>query len=589
MQAHLQPRPRKASHRVWAHLAIGATTALTALMLTPRAQAQTETQTPPALAWAVRAGGTGGTSSTNVAVDASGNSYVTGMFDSTTTFGAGQPHETTLTAVGRHDLFLASYDSTGAIRWAKQASGTDSVLAWSLAADAAGNVWIAGYFDQTATFGAGETRQTTLTSVGVNDIFIAKYDSAGNLVWAKDAGGAQEESANDIAVDADGNAWVTGYFQDTATFGAGELNQTTLNGNLGSIFVARYDGNGALVWAKAQNQGTGANGESIAIDASGNSYVIGYFLNSATFGTGEVNQTTLTSVGGNDIFLAKYDSAGALVWAKRAGGVNRDDAFGVAVDQSGNIWMTGTFLDQATFGTGEAGETTLLSDGGKDVFVAKYNDAGTLVWAKRAGGAGTDQGGYIALDASGHAYVAGIYQSPATFGAGETNQTVLTTSQPIDAFLAQFDDGGNLVWAKRAADNLPFGTAMTADSQGRIYLAGGFSGSVTFGAGEANETTLTAIGNPDFYLVRFGTGASQPEVSFDSLANLVSQYVTRPLVKNVLLGEVQLAKGLSEHDQITAMDYVLRVFVYSVTQQTGRSLTQEQAATLIQIANALMQ
>ncbi len=572
-----------------AHLAIAATTALAALIVTPQAQAQTGTQTPPELAWAVRAGGTGATSTGNVAFDASGNSYVIGLFSETTTFGAGQPHETTLTAAGRYDLFLASYDSSGAIRWAKQASGTDSVVASSLAADDSGNVWIAGYFDQTATFGAGETHQTTLTTAGVNDIFIAKYDSAGNLAWAKQAGGTEEEGAFGIAVDGAGNAWVTGYFQSTATFGAGEANQTTLNGNLGSVFVARYDGNGALVWVRAQDQGTGASGENIAVDASGNSYVIGYFLNSATFGAGEPHATTLTSAGDKDIFLASYDSAGALVWAKRAGGASRDDASGVAVDQSGNIWMTGTFLDQATFGAGENGEATLLSNGGNDVFVAKYSGAGTLLWAKRAGGTGADQGSHIAVDASGHAYVAGSYESPATFGAGETNQTVLTTSQPTDAFLAQFDGAGNLVWAQTPADNLPFGTAMTADSQGRIYLAGSFIGSITFGAGEPNETTLISAGSPDLYLARLGTGASEPEVSFDSLAHLTSQYATRPLVKDVLLGEVQLAKSLFEHGQIAAMDYVLRLYVYSVTQQTGRSLTQEQAATLIQIANALMQ
>ncbi len=548
---------------------------------TPPAQAQTGRT----LDWVVQAGGTGVTSGAKVAVDSSGNSYVFGLFQGTTVFGAGESHQTTLTSAG---LFVASYDSTGALRWVRQSSGTDAVGANGIAVDASGNVWLTGHFDQTATFNLGDASQTALTSAGTSDVFIARYDSAGALLWVKGIGGAGEDAGYDVAVDASGNSWVTGYFQGTVNFGLGEAHQTTLAGGSQSVFVARFDGSGALVWAKMAGGGAGAIGQGIAVDAAGNSYVTGYVLGGATFGAGEPNQTTVTGAGNDDIFLARYDSTGALVWVKSAGGTGRDVGAAIAIDPSGNSSITGYFQATASFGVGDPSQTDLVSAGGWDIFVARYDSSGALVWVKRAGGTLDDQPASILVDSSGQSYVTGYVQSPATFGPGEANETTLNTGNPFDSFVAQFDANGQLVSAKLVADGAAYAGAIATDSMGRLYLTGSFSGTTTFGAGGANETTLTSTGSSDLFLLRYGTVQGQLEVSFDSLTSLVSQYVTQRLVKTVLLGEIQLAKSLSDHGQITAMDYALRLFIYSVSQQTGRSLTPQQAATLTEIANALI-
>ena len=389
-----------------------------------------------ALVWAKRAGGTGLDVGVGIAVDGSGNSYVTGSFRGSPTFGPGETNETTLTSEGDIDIFVAKYDASGDLVWAKRAGGTSGDGGRGIAVDGSGNSYVTGDFGGSATFGPGETNETTLTSTGsfVFDMFVAKYDASGALVWAKRAGAPSlNDFGRGIAVDGSGNSYVTGLFEDSATFGPGEINETTLTGFV-DIFVAKYDASGDLVWAKRAGETSPDFGLGIAVDGSGHSYVTGSFRGSATFGPVETNETTLTSAGGIDIFVAKYDAAGALVWAKRAGGTGgffaSDSGNGIAVDGAGNSYVTGAFVDSATFGVGESNETTLTSAGGADIFVAKYDASGDLVWAKRAGGTGSDFGRGTAVDGSGNSYVTGFFgafgSAAATFGPGETNETTLT-------------------------------------------------------------------------------------------------------------------------------------------------------------------
>ena len=263
-----------------------------------------------------------------------------------------------------------------------------------------------GFFRGSATFGPGEVNETTLTSPGSFDIFVAKYDASGDLVWAKRAGGTSNDQGRGIAVDGSGNSFVTGSFQDPATFGPGETNETTLTSAGGSdIFVAKYDASGDLVWAKRAGGTSFESGRGIAVDGSGTSYVTGFFDVSATFGPGETNETTLASAGSVDIYVAKYDASGDLVWAKRAGGPDPfgDSGRGIAVDGSGNSYVTGFFYGLATFGPVETNETTLTSAGSADIFVAKYGNQPPVANAgpDRTRIATSPNGAVVTLDGSG--------------------------------------------------------------------------------------------------------------------------------------------------------------------------------------------
>jgi integrase len=468
------------------------------------------------LLWAKRGGGSSTDTGQAIAVDSLQNSYVTGQFFGTATFGVGEPNQTTLTASSGFNLFVAKYNPNGLLLWAK--GGGTFAAGFGIAVDASGNSYVTGTFTLTAIFGPGEANQTTLTSAGGSDVFVAKYNSNGALVWAKRAGGTAGtttgDTARSVAVDTSGNSYVTGQFLGTAIFGAGEPNQTTLTAFSSSdfdIFVAKYDLNGLLLWAKGAGGFAFEQGLGIAVDSSGNSFVTGSFESTgAVFGLGETNQTTLILAGSSDAFVAKYDSNGALVWAKGAGGVSTEIGNGIVADGSGNSYVTGTFSGAATFGAGGAGQTTLNSAGGSDVFVAKYNSNGALVWAKSAGGTSADSGNDIAVDSLGNSYVTGFFFLTATFGTGEANQTMLTSAGNSDIFVAKYDPNGALVWAKGAGASgagLDQGTGVAVDSAGNSYATGQFTSTATFGAGEANPTVLTSAGSNDVFIAKFaGSG-----------------------------------------------------------------------------------
>ena len=343
--------------------------------------------------WAKKAGGSNADQGHSIVTDSSGNSYVTGYFRETASFGS-----TTLESSGDADIFVAKLDSSGNWLWARQAGGTSNDYGYSIAIDSSGNSYVTGYFYGTASFG-----DSTLTNSGNQDIFVAKLDSSGNWLWAKKAGGTSTDRGLSIAIDSSGNSYVIGYFYETAYFGGSTL---TNSGNQ-DIFVAKLDNNGNWLWAKKAGGGITDYGNSIAIDSSGNSYITGYFQGTASFG-----KTTLTSGGDDDIFVAKLGSDGTWQWAKQAGGTSDDRGQSIATDSSGNSYVTGYFTGTATFGN-----TTLTSSGGYDIFLAKLDNNGNWLWVQRAGGTSDDRGNSIAIYSSGNTFLTGYFKETAYFGS----------------------------------------------------------------------------------------------------------------------------------------------------------------------------
>jgi hypothetical protein len=394
--------------------------------------------------------------------------------------------------------------------WAKQVSGLAVVA--GIVVDGAGNSYVTGSFvGTTIIFGPGETNESTLTSAGGRDIFVAKYAPTGTLIWAKRVSGQGSKGIQSIAVDGAGNSYVTGGFNGEGTmivFGPGEPNETTLLSERSTayIFVAKYAPDGKLIWAKRDGKASQISSSALAVDSTGHSYVTGLFRGDflpATFGLGEANETTLTSAGGLDIFVAKYAPTGTLVWAKRASGQGDEFVQSIAVDGAGNSYLTGEIVEfKVIFGPGDPNETTLTSVGTSDIFVAKYASSGTLVWAKRAGGPedlADESGVSIAVDSMGNSYVTGFIREEATFGAGEVNETTLMVSEgTFDVFVAKYAPNGGLVWAKGAGgDSVDKGMGIAVDKLGNSYITGSFiqpilGENVIFGKGEPNETILKA-------------------------------------------------------------------------------------------------
>ena len=367
--------------------------------------------------WAKKAGGTGSDWGYGIAVDTSGNSYVTGYFQGTATFGS-----TNLTSNGGYDIFVAKLDSSGNWLWAKKAGGTSDDEGHGIAVDASGNSYVTGFFGGSASFGS-----TTLISNGNYDIFITKLDSNGNWLWAKNAGGPNYDSGCGIAFDTSGNSYVTGTFYSSADFGSTTL---TSYGDY-DIFIAKLDSSGNWFWAKNAG-GTNVDiGYGIAVDTSGNSYVIGYFESGIViFGP----TTYLISSGYSDLFIAKLDSSGYCLWAQKAGGTSDDYGYGIVVDASGNSYVTGYFDSDATFGS-----IILYNNRYYDIFIAKLDSSGNWLWATKAGGIYYDCGTGIVVDTTRNSYVTGFFEATSIDGAIFGNITIYSsgTSLNHDIFVAK--------------------------------------------------------------------------------------------------------------------------------------------------------
>lgn len=451
-------------------------------------------ETPGQLAWARGVGGPDQDGAIDVATDAGGNVYVVGGFMNTAVFGKGQATETTLAGTGNLDVFLASFDGSGQLRWARRAGGAGLDTASGVAVDGDGNVVITGQVGPSGTFGAGEPNQTTLTSTGMNT-YVASYDPSGALRWAKGFGSGQ---SGGVAADEAGNVFFGGSFTGSMTLGVTTLASAGAN----DAFVASLDPSGAPRWARRAGGTSNDISSKVAVDAAGNVVVGGNFAGSATFGPGEANQTTLTSAGLDDAFVASFGPSGDLAWVRRFGGtLTERGTVAVAVDAAGNVAAGGVFQGTASFGSGGP---SLVSAGTFDAWLALYDSSGQLRWAERAGSGGVERTSGISIDGSGRVVATGSFSGSAMFGKGDASQTTLVAAGGTDAWLGWYDSSGRLRAVDRiGASSSDEGRGVTVDGAGNVSLSGSFNGSVTLGSG-ANATTLVSGGNgSDGFVARY--------------------------------------------------------------------------------------
>jgi hypothetical protein len=333
------------------------------------------------LLWSKRFGGIDNQYAAGVVTDTSGNVIVTGYFTGSVDFGGGA-----LTSAGGNDIFVAKLNANGDHMWSKRFGDTNVQVVVGIATDNADNVIVTGYFTGSVDFGGG-----ALTSVGDWDIFMVKLDANGDHLWSKRFGDANNQMNVGIATDSADNVIVTGHFTGSVDFGGGVL---TSAGNW-DIFVAKLDANGDHLWSKrfgnASEQGAG----SVAVDSIGNVIVTGYFAGSVDLGGG-----ALTSAGGDDIFVAKLDTNGGHLWSERFGDANDQYGGNVAIDGTGNVLITGSIDGSTNFGDAplqSAGNGDALlakfNSGGDYLCAKRFGDAQT----QKGTGIATDSAGAVVL------------------------------------------------------------------------------------------------------------------------------------------------------------------------------------------------
>ncbi len=364
------------------------------------------------LKWVKRAGGVGGDVGWGIGVDRVGNIYSTGEFEGTAGWGPGD----SMTVWGSNDIYLTKHSNSGQLIWAKKFGYTSDDKARALVVDRDGNIYLTGYFSGTARFGS-----INVTSSGNNDVFIAKIDSAGDPQWVRKGGGSREDRGRGVALDRQGNVFITGTFTQSANFSGTTLNSQGKN----SLFVTKYDNNGNFQWAKGAGTCCDTTrGNAISVDLNGDAYIAGYFKDNTTIGS-----NSFTAFGSSDIFVAKYNgSNGNVIWSKQAGGPYEDLAFACAFDTVKNqLYVTGQVDDHGNFGSIYVG-----SAGNRDVVIAAYDANGTELWARPGGGNQRDAGQAITYDTLGNIYTTGFFNDTASFGT-----TVLQGYPLADFFVAK--------------------------------------------------------------------------------------------------------------------------------------------------------
>lgn len=392
---------------------------------------------------------------TALAIEDQGNIIATGGFGQEIDFGQGPIRALGSANDGQGDLFVAKFDPygkilhsfhTGGNRIANRETGTN--FAHSVTTDRWRNeIIVCGSYIGQPLFG-----DELLPQGGPNeDLFVAKYDADLRLQWVQTATGTYMVEAFDVATDADGNIFVTGYFGHhnlggSAFFGTDTL--TTFGGR--DIFLAKYSPQGELQWVR-QAGGTKAKngmdyGYSVAADREGNAIITGFFE-----GTGQFGPFRIHSVGSRDLFLAKYSSAGEVLWVQRAGGYDNPKGAGdigksLSLDQDGNIYLTGNISDGADF----SAHLRFRTNGWEDAFLAKYSPGGRALWVRTWGGEfnefDTDAGLCVDTSPNGMSVVTGYFTGTLHLGPA-----TIRSSGREDIFIAVFDADGKLVFVKRWA------------------------------------------------------------------------------------------------------------------------------------------
>jgi hypothetical protein len=299
--------------------------------------------------WSRRFGSASGQVAYGVATDADGSVLVTGVFYGAIDFGGGA-----LTSAGAADIFVAKLDPDGNHLWSRRFGDSANQTAYSIATDTMGNVVITGTCDGVVDFGAGP-----LPGAGGGDAFVTKLDAAGNHLWSKRFGDANDQIGYSVAVGGAGDIIVAGALYGSADFGGGPVESA--GGS--DAFAVKLDADGNHLWSRRFGDAYDQIGYSVAADVAGNAVLTGTFGGLIDFDGGP-----LTSAGGGDVFVAKLDSMGQHLWSRRAGAAGQDSGNAIKMDSTGDVVVAGDFAAMADFGAGP-----LMSAGASDVFVAKFS------------------------------------------------------------------------------------------------------------------------------------------------------------------------------------------------------------------------
>ncbi len=433
-------------------------------------------------------------------------------------------------------LFITAlgFSQTVKLDWVNALPGSSYDVCRAIALDNESNVYATGYYSTTVDFDAGPN-VVNLTAVNAEDIFLAKYDSAGKLVWAKTIGDFRYQAAYAITLDTDKNIYITGIFFGNTDFDPGPGVANLISAGNEDIFVCKYDNNGNFIWAKRFGGITNDFCNAIKLDRVGNIYINGYFENTSDFdpGTGVFN---LVSAGASDIFVCKLTNSGNLVWAKSIGGPSSDVAYSIGLDEQNNVYSTGFYWSTVDFDPGAA-TFNLSSNALGDAYILKLNTNGDFINAGKMGGDSRVRGITLKLNKTDHIYIAGHFDGQADFDPGAGIKLLNSPINDDDIFIAKYDLNFNLVWVKQiAGPSFQKAFDIDADAEDNLYITGHYNGTADFDPGPANYN-LTATGDPDIFVLKLADNGEFIWVAQATGPFFGSGYTIKvDILKNIFVG-----------------------------------------------------
>ncbi len=439
--------------------------------------------------------------------------------------------------------------------WGNGTINTSNAEGWACASDADANVYVAGYFSCPVIHFDADS----LINYGYVTVYIAKYDSNGNFLWARGSVSSDLDRALGVTVDNIGQPIITGTFLSSEIiFGTDTLS----NGNTtADLFVVKYDANGNVLWARS------ADGEvndfynvSVSSDNENNILVAGGFSTPQLI---FLNYSLTNSGNGDDPFIAKYSPSGNLIWAKSIVGNSADECYSVTTDIQSNIIVTGYFISDILILGNDTLHKTLPSGGGNlDFYIAKFDSAGNELWADAEGGSTNDIGYSVTTDIVGNVYVTGSFMSPQIIFH---NADTLNLQGVGSFFVARYNANGNFAWVKCAKGPAQKkGLSIATDIEGNINVTGTFWGdSVTLGTNTVHDYagnnypififTLDEAGNVECGTMLSDGGDDAIAITNDNFGNvyIAGDYI----VTDFIIGNDTLHNSLTNAENVFVAKY----------------------------------
>lgn len=431
-----------------------------------------------------------------ITLSSEGDVFVAGQFSKQAEIGGAS-----FTSHGDQDIFIAKIKKNAELEWSRSLGGKFMDTVDDIILDSQGNIIVTGSLGGSMIIDNIDFQAGGNDDFGERDFFIAKFTNKGKLVWIKHAGGhniPNEQTGvnrgHALAIDASDNILAIGTY-----IGTTEVDEDTLlvGGPNEDLYLMKLSPGGTVQWAESITGNYMVYGFGIAVDKTGAAFITGMFGHHNLSGHAIFDSIQIESYGGRDIFLAKYSPEGKLKWVRQAGSSRNekgmDGGWEIATDSKGHIGLTGYFNGPAKF------EDTILKNptGSLDIFTAKYDEEGQLLWVISAGSPDArDFGKDIVFDSLGNCYITGSFSGTAQFEEEER-----TSAGVEDIFVCKYDPNGTLKWVKTFGGfseevEQDAGTSIALAKDGDLYISGFFSGTMSI-----NKTTEISKEEQSIFIV----------------------------------------------------------------------------------------